>query len=862
MVGGQFNRTSLLACFAALCCQGGFAADVNRPLRIDDLLRVESLLMPLSLNSAFSPDGRAVAFAAVRSPYDDPKNWADVEGQSTHSDIWVQRAPGEATQRVTDGIVDSSGWFAPVWSPDNQHLLVASTRGGVLRLWVLDMHGKMSIAASEPLDGDRRFDTVWVDPTRFLFCSSVTGAELYFAPSTEQAGIEWVKANLGREASGSAIKSSSRSPTTPSASPVQLRLANIGGDESRVVVDRDVEDFVLSPNKKRIAVMLSSDGVPPQANTRFNTTRGPRWLEVRDMHGSLVYRDSHPNTDIQTVAWSPDGGELAYWRFDEQHELPPRLNRFRVKTGRAEEINLYGLDPSKDSQLLWTWKNELVFKAATSTSADHRVTASARSDWYLQRDNRRPENMTFRLASPPTHLFPLRGGRDLIGVADGKLVFLGSSRATHSRRDHSGIEGGRMEAVEGFTAGSRLENGLALRSLRADGETSYYTMDDAQAPITHLRSSPTETVWGADDRLVSYAAHSGQGLFYRANEDGVQVIRATKQGTEILRTMDSWAHEIIKGDTRPFTYTSANGDPLVGCLILPPDYTPGRHYPLLTWIYAGETQSKDCQRAKGFSTPGMRHASLNMQLVAARGYAVILPSMPVKPSDHADDILRSLADGVLPVVDEVIKEGVADPNRVFVAGHSFGGFSTYGLVTQTNRFKAAVAMAGFTDLISLYGTVDPRYRYSEKLRSMFYGMDMLENSQGAMREPPWMDSERYIRGSPIHYVQQVKTPLLMIHGDKDFVPLDQAEEFFSSLYRQGKAAQLVRYWGEGHLIESPANLRDMWSRVFAWLDEFGDIARDARGSLIFDGDYIQSRNGAPPLKPEDFLRFYTEAGSP
>jgi dipeptidyl aminopeptidase/acylaminoacyl peptidase len=138
---------------------------------------------------------------------------------------------------------------------------------------------------------------------------------------------------------------------------------------------------------------------------------------------------------------------------------------------------------------------------------------------------------------------------------------------------------------------------------------------------------------------------------------------------------------------------------------------------------------------------------------------------------------------------------------------------------------------------------------------MFYDMDETEKFQPAMGNPPWKDFSRYIRNSPIYYVDRVKTPLLMIHADLDSISMTQAEEFFASLYRQGKTAELVRYWGESHVIGSPSNVRDQWSRIFAWLDEYGDIARDAQGSLLFDGDCPSSRKAAAPLTPQDFLRF-------
>jgi dipeptidyl aminopeptidase/acylaminoacyl peptidase len=122
-----------------------------------------------------------------------------------------------------------------------------------------------------------------------------------------------------------------------------------------------------------------------------------------------------------------------------------------------------------------------------------------------------------------------------------------------------------------------------------------------------------------------------------------------------------------------------------------------------------------------------------------------------------------------------------------------------------------------------------------------------------MGNPPWKDWGRYLRNSPIFYVDRVQTPLLIVHGDMETaVPIEQAEEFFRALYRQGKRARFVRYWGEGHVLASPANIRDFWHQTYAWLDEFCDISRDAAGNLIFEGDRVKSRKGAPPLKPSDF----------
>ena len=90
----------------------------------------------------------------------------------------------------------------------------------------------------------------------------------------------------------------------------------------------------------------------------------------------------------------------------------------------------------------------------------------------------------------------------------------------------------------------------------------------------------------------------------------------------------------------------------------------------------------------------------------------------------------------------------------------------------------------------------------------------------AMGNPPWKDLGRYLRNSPINYVERVETPLMIIQGDLDYIGIEQGEEFFTALYRQNKRARFVRYLGEDHSIKSPANIRDMWQRICAWFDEY------------------------------------------
>lgn len=279
---------------------------------------------------------------------------------------------------------------------------------------------------------------------------------------------------------------------------------------------------------------------------------------------------------------------------------------------------------------------------------------------------------------------------------------------------------------------------------------------------------------------------------------------------------NEWLCNIAEGEPRRVDYRGLDGQDLKGWLILPVDYEQGRRWPLITWVYPGLVFARSTPPTRAVSITA--HHSLNKQLFAARGYAVLLPSMPLEREGESGDPYLELAKGVLPAVDKAIELGIADPDRLGVMGQSYGGYGTYGLITQTRRFGAAVALAGFADLISLYGQFDPRLRYHEYAHERLFQASLAESGQLRMGGPPWQDAQRYVRNSPLLQADRVETPLLIIQGDMDYVPLQQGEQFFSALYRQGKRARLVRYWGEGHVFQSPANIRNMWEEIYGWFD--------------------------------------------
>jgi dipeptidyl aminopeptidase/acylaminoacyl peptidase len=177
---------------------------------------------------------------------------------------------------------------------------------------------------------------------------------------------------------------------------------------------------------------------------------------------------------------------------------------------------------------------------------------------------------------------------------------------------------------------------------------------------------------------------------------------------------------------------------------------------------------------------------------------------------------------VIPFVDALIERGIADPRRVAVVGQSAGGWAALRLIGRTDRFRSAIASASYANLVSLYGTFYGQYRYGDAghaQRAQLLRMLQFERGYYGAQAPPWEQPERYRINSPLWSAGSVRTPLLLVHGDKDFIPIQQAEEFFTALYRQDKRVQLARYAGEAHTIAARGNVLDLWRRFDAWLRE-------------------------------------------
>ena len=238
-----------------------------------------------------------------------------------------------------------------------------------------------------------------------------------------------------------------------------------------------------------------------------------------------------------------------------------------------------------------------------------------------------------------------------------------------------------------------------------------------------------------------------------------------------------------------------------GILITPPGYKQGQLYPIIVNTHPGDTPWWNGFHAIKWWDWG--------QLLASNGYVVFLPNtrgvngegwrMHRTIADWGGMAYQDLMDGV----DYLIKQKIADPDRLGIGGWSNGGFMTEYTVTRSDRFKAAVAQAAHSDFFSLYGTSYIR----DSLRISF------TNS-------PYINRKGYDESSPITLIRNCRTPTLLLHGEFDSgVPVGQAYEFYTGLKDAGVETELVIYPRERHNIQEYAHRIDVQKRMLEWFDK-------------------------------------------
>ncbi|HYP25642.1 MAG TPA: prolyl oligopeptidase family serine peptidase [Blastocatellia bacterium] len=295
---------------------------------------------------------------------------------------------------------------------------------------------------------------------------------------------------------------------------------------------------------------------------------------------------------------------------------------------------------------------------------------------------------------------------------------------------------------------------------------------------------------------------------YRVSRDGRTIIFSSAEGNRPadLYAADSNMKNVRRlTDANPqlkakrlsrtelITYLDADGNKTAGVLYYPSDYEPGKKYPTVFNVY--EQFFDD-------------NFNGTINVLTSNGYAVMQPSVTLEQGYPGEAWVK----GVTSAANKLIDMGVADPERLGVQGTSYGGYATNLLITQTNRFKAAINISGKVNMVSFY-TDSPRLGVRN--------IHAPEKSQDRIGATLWQQPQKYIQHSAIMFADRIKTPLLLITGDQDHnVPARQAMEMYYALRRLGKEVEWVNYMNGGHGMptSSVEEVKDYHRRIIAWYD--------------------------------------------
>jgi dipeptidyl aminopeptidase/acylaminoacyl peptidase len=338
-------------------------------------------------------------------------------------------------------------------------------------------------------------------------------------------------------------------------------------------------------------------------------------------------------------------------------------------------------------------------------------------------------------------------------------------------------------------------------------ESGFITLDFRQRKWRYLMNVAENIV-----NRPGYVAWLGQSLVYVASSpaqpQNVWVLRTRPRHAPVRITNLSPQLAIANAQVRLVNWTTPAGLRRRGALLLPADFSPGKPVPVVVYPYPSESRSDDI-----FKYGATGYGVENMQLFATRGMGVFLPDVDIGSAPNREKQTDVLSDIILSGIDEIVRRGFADPQRLGIMGHSWGGTTVYALLTRTPRFRAAVARAGVADWISDYGRLDgvvPGFSLGAARSEWNFGGTL------------WQKQDAYLKGSSLFDFDKITTPILIIQGQADTnVSATQSEEAFSALQRLGKDVTLVEYKGEDHVeaFWSYDNQIDYATRIIAWFQD-------------------------------------------
>jgi dipeptidyl aminopeptidase/acylaminoacyl peptidase len=694
-------------------------------------------------DAQISPDGSKVVYVISEAAPDRSR---------MVSRLWIVPTSGGEPKRLTTGAANES---TPRWSPDGKWIAFYSNRDQQDGLWIVPAEG------GEPKLVTRVYRT--------NFYLKAAGESFTWAPDSKRIAFLSSIEVLNQAPPSATAENDPRLAGVP---PQVLRPLTRDEIEKLPVEIREMifraqgQAFGQRPSSP-IENAISALPDDPRVITRLQYKSRVSFSDNLQSHIFTVDLESRQIRQLTTglyyehsINWSPKGDEIVF-------------------------VSNREPDPDKVN-------NTDLFTVNVNTFAIRQLTRTKGCEWQP-------------VFSPD--------GNQIAYLATKREITTIDSVAEDTRAYVISSQGGQPKDLSGFydRRVNRIEwtGSLPSFSVSDSGKTIIYpgAIVGNQANVSPLIHS------GRNGQIVSYsrARNSDKWVYVVSQETRPAEVCIVGARRENGKTVDSdmfiaisdankdLLDKLTFAPMREFRFKNEGFD-IQGWLIPPLDLDEKGKYPVILSVHGGPH--------------GMYGYSFNptAQALAARGYAVLLIN-PRGSSGYgqkfADGCVNDWGGGdyrdLMKGVDEALARfPFLDKDRMGVMGGSYGGYMTNWIITQTDRFKAAVASASLSNLISFYSTS----LYQDLIHAEFNGY-------------PWDNYDLLWDRSPLKHIKNAKTPLLLIHGEQDNdVHITQAEEMYTAMRMRGVECVFVRYPREGHGLREPRHREDSLARTLQWFDRF------------------------------------------
>ena len=578
----------------------------------------------------------------------------------------------------------------------------------------------------------------------------------------------------------------------------QIWLLNrLGGDAQQLThTVQDVDDFAWSPDSRRLALILK-DPTPEELHAA---------KDKRDFSANSSAADDSQDQDKDKKSTRPWVIDRLQFKLDTVGYLDRRRTHLYVFDLDRKSITQITSGDYDDSQPAWSPDSKLLAFTSNRSKPDPDLTYN-NDIWTVDAANTdKGAHLTQVTTNPGDDNSPTWSpdGKSIAYVTnlDPKLFdyatkHLAISPATGGPAKVLTLSLDRNVASPHFFGGGEFISFLADN----DGEQILYMADPAGRGVMRLdtRSYISPLPESGRQSVNDYSVGDGSrriAIAQVTTPERPDELFSIVNGkyTQLTHVNDALFSQLKLSHAQYVHFKSKDGTTIAGYLYKPLDYVPGQKYPTLLIPHGGPQWAYYAE----FS-----HLA---QLYAANGYAVLFPN-PRGSTGYGQDFCKAIyADwgnkdfqDDMAMVDYAIQQGIADPDKLGVGGHSYGGISTDFIITQTTRFKAAISDAGAAEFVSLYGHDEYQRDYETEL-----GL-------------PWVTPAVWDHVSQFRNVAKVTTPTLFLGGNIDAnVPVLGGEQMYQALKRLGVPTELVVYPDEYHEFTLPSHIQDRLQRHLAW----------------------------------------------